>query len=46
MVVPFSGKAENYRQVPESWARTPGAVYTYITTNNDLRHPASWAARE
>ena len=36
VVVPFSGKAENYRQVPRDWARTPGAVYTHITTNNTI----------
>lgn len=36
--VPFSGKADTYRQLPAagSWERDPSAVYTYYCTNNTI----------
>ncbi len=36
--VPFSGKADTYRQLPAagSWERDPGAAYTYYCTNNTI----------
>ncbi len=36
VAVPYSGAAGGYREVPERWASSPGAVYTHYTSNNTI----------
>ncbi len=36
VAVPYSGAEGGYREVPASWASSPGAVYTHYTSNNTI----------